>query len=323
MAAVIDAPRDVEATPSEVVTVRCRDDYGLRGHLWRADPRQGQILGLVVINPATGVLARYYHAYARFLAEHGFDVLTYDYRGIGASRPAALKGCGIRWRHWGELDFDAAVKWADGRRSGPLVVVGHSIGGFLPGFAEASARVDRILTIGAQYAYWPDYAAARRAHMVVKWHVVMPAVTALAGYFPGRRIGWLEDLPSGVAYEWSFRRARMEASYPPRERAAILSRFARVKAPILAVGTTDDEFGTSSAIRRALDYYTSSPRTQVQLTPTALGATTIGHFGLFHARRSGTFWTDTLDWLRHGRNPWPQAILHAASPSSCSTEPSR
>ncbi len=59
----------------------------LAGHLWRAS--NGDPIGAVIVNPATGVLARYYHRYARFLAGHGFDVLTYDYRGIGLSRPSA------------------------------------------------------------------------------------------------------------------------------------------------------------------------------------------------------------------------------------------
>jgi predicted alpha/beta hydrolase len=118
------------------------------------------------------VLARYYHYYARFLAEEGFAVITYDYRGIGASRPASLRGSRLRWRDWGELDFDAVVTWARTRDSnGLLAVVGHSIGGFLPGSAPAAIHVDRFLTIGAQYAYWRDYAASKRAGLVWKWHV--------------------------------------------------------------------------------------------------------------------------------------------------------
>jgi predicted alpha/beta hydrolase len=147
--------------------------------------------------------------------------------------------------------------------------------------------------------------------MAAKWHIAMPLVTALAGYFPGRWLGWLEDLPAGVAYEWSFRRARMDASYSQPERETILGRFAGVRAPIMAVGTTDDEFGTPAAIRRALTYYIHSPRVQVQLPPALIGMTAVGHFGLFHARRSGRFWTDSLLWLRDGVNPWPEATINA------------
>lgn len=138
------------------VRLICRDGIVLHGHLW---PARGTARAGVIINPATGVLARYYHYYADFLAQEGFDVLTYDYRGIGLSRPDTLRGCGFRWRDWGEQDFDAALRHlADVKPEQPLYVVGHSIGGYLPGLSPNAARIDRMLTVGAQYAYWRDYA---------------------------------------------------------------------------------------------------------------------------------------------------------------------
>jgi predicted alpha/beta hydrolase len=251
-------------------------------------------------------LARYYHRYAQFLAERGFSVLTYDYRGIGLSRPGSMRAAVFRWRDWGELDFDAVIAWAQtSNAKGPLLVVGHSIGGFLPGFAPKANRIDRMLTVGAQYAYWRDYDREKRLGMVLKWHVVMPALTAVLGYFPGRRLGWLEDLPAGVANEWSFRRAAMEDSYPAHERALLKERFAAVRAQILAVGTTDDEYGTPQAIARGLGYYRGAERAQVLLSPAKLGAQAIGHFDLFHARHAETFWPMTCEWLLNGNNPWP------------------
>ena len=309
------APKESQAgkPAGETIAITCRDGYALGGHYWPA--QQGHKLGSVIINPATGVLARYYHHYARFLSQQGFAAITYDYRGIGASRPPRLRGCGFRWRDWGELDFDAVVSWARQRdRRGLLAVVGHSIGGFLPGFADSAVRVDRFLSVGAQYAYWADYAAAQRARLLLKWHLAMPAISYALGYFPGRRLGWLEDLPRGVATEWSFRGACFEHSYPRHQRQAVLARFAAVRAPILAVGVSDDEFGTPRAIQRGLEYYRRSERSQVLLRPAGLGRDSIGHFGLFHARHREDFWQTSCSWLRDGINPWPAAsMLPAAS----------
>jgi predicted alpha/beta hydrolase len=289
--------------PSEIRIV-CADGVVLRGHWWKASRRQDA--AVVVINPATGVLARYYHHYARFLAGHGFDVLTYDYRGIGLSRPEKLAGCGYDWRQWGEQDVDAALRHA--RAHDPLAtlhVVGHSIGGFLPGYAESASAIRRMLTVGAQYAYWRDYLAVRRLRLFLKWHVAMPGLTALCGYFPGRRLDWLEDLPAGVAYEWSFRAANFESRLSAEERQRILARFAAVEAPILAVSVSDDEFGTRPAISRALGYFKSAETAKVMLEPSDLGRDRIGHFDLFHARHAAGFWLDTILWLRDGINPWP------------------
>ena len=98
----------------ERIEILCKDDTRIAGHLWTAGGRQEG--GSVIINPATGVVARYYHRYARFLASHGFDVITYDYRGIGLSRPQRLQDCGYRWRDWGELDFDAVLRFTRARR---------------------------------------------------------------------------------------------------------------------------------------------------------------------------------------------------------------
>src|SRR3546814_11795643 len=77
---------DIPSPVSQPLQFRCADGVLLAGHLWQGGGR-----GLVIINAATGVLARYYHRYAAFLAGRGFDAITYDYRGIGDSRPPRLK----------------------------------------------------------------------------------------------------------------------------------------------------------------------------------------------------------------------------------------
>jgi predicted alpha/beta hydrolase len=296
------------ATEAQSIEIPCLDGVRLGGHLWRAP--QSDPIGTVVVNPATGVIARYYHRYARFLAGHGFDVLTYDYRGIGLSRPERLKGCSYRWRDWGERDFDAAVGFiCQHRRGDGLFVVGHSIGGFLPGLAQSASRIDRMMTVGAQYAWWGDYAVHRRLRLFLKWHVAMPALTTACGYFPGDWLGWLEDLPAGVAHEWSFRGPRFERSHPPTERQAAMDRMAAVSAPILAVAVSDDELGTPAAICRTLGYYTGAERAAVLLRPSDYGRNAIGHFGLFHDSHASGFWPDTLLWLRDGRNPWPGHVI--------------
>jgi predicted alpha/beta hydrolase len=294
-------------TRATSVQIACEDGICLSGHLWSTP---GPSAGLVIINPATGVRADYYHRYARFLTDHGFSALTYDYRGIGASRPASLRGCGYKWRDWGMLDFAAALAFAQRAAPGTkLLCVGHSIGGYLAGLAPNAASLTRLLTVGAQYAFWPDYAAHKRLGLVAKWHIAMPALTALCGYFPGKKLGWLEDLPKGVAYEWSFRGALMEHTHPPHERLEILHRFSAVTAPILAITLSDDEFATLPAIKRTLAYYTGASKSAVMLHPADFGHEKIGHFGLFHARHKSDFWPATLKWLQGEANPWPHRAV--------------
>lgn len=300
-----------ECPVEQAVVFECLDGVQLRGHLWRtASPAHSR----VIVNGATGVLAKYYHRYAYFLALHGFSVLTYDYRGIGNSRPSQLKGCGYRWRDWGELDFEAAVTFMERESDAPLLVVGHSIGGFLPGLAASGTKIDRMLTVGAQYAWWGDYARQRRVQLFLKWHLAMPLLAWLCGYFPGRRLGWLEDLPANVAYEWSFRRPRFEKSHPWKERRSVLSRMEDVNASIMSVVVSDDELGTPAAVLRTLNYFSNAERCAVLVRPRDYGKAEIGHFNLFHDSHKEGFWRDTLVWLRHGRNPWPRVIQVGSYP---------
>jgi len=285
------------------VSITCEDGVALGGRIW---PAAGERRGLVVINAATGVRASYYHRYARFLNDHGFEAITYDYRGVGASRPASLRGLRWRWSDWGRYDFEAVLRLAISRAGqAPLLVVGHSIGGFLPGLAPSAPAISRMLTVGAQHAWWRDYAPDRRLQLFLKWHVAMPALTALFGYFPGQLLGWLEDLPAGVANEWSFRRERMEKSHPKSARADILARFKAVKAPILALALSDDDLAPPAAVLRGLSYYSGARRSLVTLSPADLGQERLGHVGLFHSRCEEGAWRPSLEWLVSERQPWP------------------
>jgi predicted alpha/beta hydrolase len=297
VAQVFTVGKALPAVEPQAMTFRCADGVVLSGHLWS---RPGAS-AVVIVNSATGVLARYYHRYAGFLAEHGFDVITYDYRGIGESRPQHLRRCDFRWSDWGTKDFaavfEAAERLAEGR---PTMVVGHSIGGFLPGLASGFERCSAFLSVGGQYAYYRDYAPESRFTNFLKWHVVMPALTAVCGYFPGRRLGWLEDLPAGVAFEWAFRGARVEDSFPKAQRQELVARLAAFRGPLLAVSPTDDVYATLPAIRRALAYYSGADQRILLISPSDLGAERIGHFDLFHSKHRDGFWRATLDWLVSG-----------------------
>ena len=70
-----------------------RDGYRLGATLFRPAASNGRA---VMIMAATGVPQEYYAKFAAFLAERGFTVLTFDYRGIGRSRHAPLRSIKAR-----------------------------------------------------------------------------------------------------------------------------------------------------------------------------------------------------------------------------------
>jgi predicted alpha/beta hydrolase len=294
----------------EPFALQAADGCTIGGFSWRHSEVSQQTRPVVIINPATSVLCRYYFRFASFLFEHGFDVVTFDYRGIGESRPATLRGFDVSWIDWGRLDFDAVLRHAEQSFSGqPIHVVAHSVGGFVLGLAESNHLIERLFTMGAQYAYWRDYPAVSKVQMIAKWHVFMPALTVLCGYFPGKRLGWLEDTPKGVVRDWVFSRKRFEDTWRGRSSArypdkhALIGQFAAVTAPTLAVSVTDDEFGTVPAVERLLAYFTNSRRTHLRISPTSIMEEAIGHFGFFNSRFKQKLWQIPLEWLKSGQLP--------------------
>lgn len=287
------------------------DGYPLHGYFW---PGPEKPRGAVLISTATGVAANYYTRFGDALAARGFRVLAYDYRGIGLSRPHNLRKLRATKLDWGTLDCEAALQTLIAQSAGlPLYAVCHSIGGFAFGMAPSAAKVERALFVGCQYAYWRDYAARVRWPYLLRWHVFMPVLTSLLGYFPGKRLGWLEDLPKGAALEWALRLHpsfhRFYRRLPHAGKAVdgqqLEQRLAGIPADILALADVNDEYATPAACRRLLDYFSRSNRQFVQLDLEQAGLPTMGHFGFFHARYRDSLWTPAIEWLESGQHPWP------------------
>ena len=293
------------SNPPEPFWVDASDEQPIKGFLWRATGvAAGRSRPVVIINSATSVLCQYYFRFAEYLAAHDFNVIVYDYRGIGLSRPYSLRGFDASWLDWGSRDFEAVLKFAQKSfPDQPISVVAHSVGGFLLGLARSNDQVSRAITIGSQYAYWRDYASHAKGRMLLKWHLLMPLATILFGYFPGKRLGWLEDTPKGVVRDWVFSQPRFEDTwrgaasmrYPDKE--ALVQQFAKIRAPILAIDVEDDEFGTPQAIERLHAYFINCRISRLRISPQMLGEQSVGHFGFFNRRFAKTLWPIALRWL--------------------------
>ena len=282
----------------------------LGGVEWRhgaGDPTRA----VVIINAATSVRCTYYSRFAEYLFSHGLDVMLFDYRGIGVSRAGSLRRFLASWSDWGALDFEALLQRAQRDYPGqPVDVVGHSFGGCAVGLAASGAVIRHVVTVGAQFACWRDYAPAQRWQMFAKWHGVMPLLTRLCGFFPGTRLGWLEDTPAGVVRDWVT--CSTHYGQLPSARQLATLPFASVSARTLAISLSDDPFGTVAAIERLLSHFSASSRTHLRISPEDIGVTEIGHFAYFHSRFQDSLWPIALQWLQAGElaNDVPGAIQH-------------
>src|SRR5512145_1051415 len=116
---------------SSETVVRAADGTALSARAF-GDPATSRAGVLIV--PAMGVDQRYYAAFAGWLAEQGYFAVTFDYRGMGRSRPPefsrSLRGFPGDVVTWATQDVPAVVDYVAARIEGrPLLWVGHSLGG--------------------------------------------------------------------------------------------------------------------------------------------------------------------------------------------------
>ena len=150
-----------------------------------------------------GVTQSFYARFAEWLAARGYLAVTFDYRGIGQSAPASLRGFEIDIRDWATQDCVAVIDFVKARAPDvPLYWVGHSLGGQLLGLIPNRERIDRVITIATGNGYWRENSWQTRRFVWWLWFVVVPLALRIAGYFPGKRLRKVGDLPRGVMAQW-------------------------------------------------------------------------------------------------------------------------
>src|SRR5688500_8330818 len=143
---------------SEGASVRLAalDGYELGGYFFDAEDQVPT--HVAVLHCGAGVRALRYRRFAAFLAESGIPTLSYDYRGIGVSRPRALRGFRASIEDWAEYDCGGAIAWARERYPrARLIGIAHSIGALLVGGAHNSAEQSRLVLVGGHTGYCGGY----------------------------------------------------------------------------------------------------------------------------------------------------------------------
>lgn len=258
----------------------------------------GAARAVAVVSSATGVPRGYYRAFASWLAERGYAVLTYDYRGIGGSRLGAARDEAATMRDWAVLDMSAALAAAEARRATaglPLLLVGHSFGGNCIAFADGVERADAILGIGAQLGEPRLYPHLHRALAGFFFCAWLPAVVQVAGYAPGWALGGgALPLPPRVARQWAaWGRRRGWAFADPEmqpHRAA-----AAVVAPVHLWNITDDlTYAPPRAVDALAAQFRNAAVQRHTLAPHEVGTRSLGHFGAFRREPGAKLWQRLL-----------------------------
>ncbi|MDN3922302.1 alpha/beta hydrolase family protein [Roseateles violae] len=283
-----------------MISFKASDGFELSGHVYGD---AGTAKAGLLIAPAMGVEQRYYAEFAQWMAAQGWLVLSFDYRGMGASRPAALrrslKGLDADIRTWAERDAAAALDELSrrlGDEAKPVHWLGHSLGGQILGLLPNRARVSRAVTVGCGSGYWRENAAGLRRYVWWLWYFLVPLTLPLFGYFPGRKLRKVGDLPKGVMAQW--RRWCLDRDYMMGEGGeALRAQYAALATPMLSLAFTDDEFMSRRNTESLHGFYAGARPELRRIAPADIGARRIGHFGFFRKNFEPTLWPQVPAWL--------------------------
>ena len=279
----------------EIVAIPTRAGHSLTGSLFSPLYPSGQSL---LISSATGMLRRFYHAFAKHFASKGYTVLTFDYWGIGDSggTPDALKKNRYNLAHWGSNDQAGAVSYIKSiAPEDSLSLVTHSIGGQICGFNPEHSRIDRILMVASQTGYWGLYDRWHKYKMWFFWNAMIPWTIPLFNYFPAGHLGLFENLPGEMAYQWKRWGKRKEYMMAFKDSSYL---FDQLKMPILSLSFPGDTLAPPKTVDWLSRQYTGADVHRIHYT---LEGNKPGHFGYFRPRFTETLWSYTHQWITEGK----------------------
>lgn len=277
------------------VTIAAPDGYPLAARLHAA---VGAPRAVALIVPAMAVPQSFYAPLAGWLAKRGYDALTFDFRGVGASAPRSLRGFRADILTWARQDCRAMLAFATARAAGrPVVWIGHSLGGQILAMTPGNEAVAAAVTIACGVGYWLKNAYPLRYYSWLLWFVAVPLATPLCGYFPGRALRMVGNLPKGVIEQWS-RWCRNPEYAVGVEGDSMREAYRRLTLPLLGLWFTDDEYMSDSNFSVLHGFYANARLELRRMAPREFGLRRVGHFGFFRPETGERVWPMTLDWLQ-------------------------
>ena len=275
------------------IDIITKDHYSLAAHLFEPQISNQKVL---LINSATGVKQQIYFSVAQFFADQGFTVITYDYRGIGLSKPHKMRGFEASMRVWGTTDYKALTDYIKSNfEDYKKYCLGHSVGALILGMNPDSEIFEEFIFVGTQNAFVGNLRLKTKIEAYLGFGIVQPLFTLFLGYFPASWFGLGESLPSGSAFDWRILILNKKSTNNLLEKSADFSKKLRQK--VLVIWAEDDAWLTEKGVKSLLE------NTYANLRPTYRHIYTsesekgeIGHVNFFRSYNR-KLWKILLDRL--------------------------
>ncbi len=277
------------------IWLEARDGAKLSATLFEASAKAAK--AIIIIAAATASPQTYYRRFASATASDEWDVLTFDYRGVGRSLHTRLKYSRAKMTDWGMLDLDAAIRWAKSSGYQNIYLLGHSVAGQIFPLAENAHRVKAAYFVGSQTAaqrYWHGFSKFK---VWIFWFILIPTLTRLYGYLPGWSMGGKVGIPSTTAWEW-----RTWGKHPQGVLQGLEDRkqaFAEIDIPMKLISLEhDNTLAPRAAVEALMTYYPQARTSHEHLLAKSYNADKLGHFDFFRSRFKDSLWPKPVDFFR-------------------------
>ncbi|MBJ9955773.1 alpha/beta hydrolase family protein [Acinetobacter courvalinii] len=260
--------------------ISCKDSYQLAAQFYPVLNSDKPYP--ILICPATGITKNFYHAFAQWLNQQGYPVLSFDFRGIGESLHGALKDSTASINEWGMYDIPAAIEALLNRtQAEKVIIVGHSAGGQLLGIASNYHKVAKVLAIAGSTGHVKGLKGKTKVLAPVMFNVIFPVSSYVKGYGATQFIGMGENLPKNVAKQWAEFCSKPGYVMNAIGKTIFEDYHQQIQCPITSFWATDDEIATHSNVQDLLRLYPNAQTKLIELNPQQLGYKRIGHMLMF------------------------------------------
>ncbi|WP_202739911.1 alpha/beta fold hydrolase [Acinetobacter sp. 'aerobic (ED)'] len=260
--------------------ISCKDGYQLAAQFYPVLNSSKSYP--ILICPATGITKNFYHAFAQWLNQQGYPVLSFDFRGIGESLHGALKDSTASINDWGIYDIPAAIEALLNRtQAEKVIIVGHSAGGQLLGIASNYHKVAKVLAIAGSTGHVKGLKGKTKVLAPLMFNVIFPVSSFVKGYGATQFIGMGENLPKNVAKQWAEFCSKPGYVMNAIGKTIFEDYHQQIQCPITSFWATDDEIATHSNVKDLLRLYPNAQTKLIELNPQQLGYKRIGHMLMF------------------------------------------
>ncbi len=264
----------------ESLWISCKDGYQLAAQYYPTEKSTKEFP--ILICPATGITKNFYHAFAEWLNQQGYNVLSFDFRGIGQSLHGKLKDSNASINDWGQLDIPAAIEVLLNRtQSEKVIIIGHSAGGQLLGINPHYNKVAKVLAIAGSTGHVKGLKGKTKLLAPLMFNVIFPISSFVKGYGATQFIGMGENLPKNVAKQWAEFCSKPGYIMNAIGKTIFDDYHQEIQIPITSFWATDDEIATETNVQDLLRLYPNAQTKFIELNPHKYGYKQIGHMAMF------------------------------------------